>query len=93
MIATDDGITIKETVDIVAYIGKHMYLKKSGMNWFGLCPFHKEKTASFSVSREKKMFFCFGCRATGDVIDFTMKYHGLNFKDALERLKREAGLE
>jgi len=84
---------IKGRVFLVDYIGKFVSLKKSGRNYTGLCPFHIEKTPSFSVSPEKGIFFCFGCRTGGDIVAFATKYEGLTFKEAVEQLGSLAGLE
>lgn len=84
---------IKSRITIVDYIGKFVSLKKAGRNFTGLCPFHIEKTPSFSVSPEKGIFFCFGCRTGGDVVAFAMKFEGLTFKEAVEHLGNIAGIE
>ena len=70
-----------------------MQLKKSGANYFGLCPFHNEKTGSFSVSPDKQIFHCFGCGAGGGVITFIMKAEGLTFPDAVRYLAERAGMQ
>lgn len=70
-----------------------MHLKKSGTNYFGLCPFHNEKTPSFSVSPDKQIFHCFGCGAGGGVITFAMKAEGLEFPDAVRFLADRAGMQ
>ena len=89
-IAVDE---IKQKIDIVTVIGRHVNLKRSGRNMKGLCPFHKEKTPSFFVSPDRQSFHCFGCGAGGDVISFLMDYLGLSFRDTLEELAQEAGIE
>jgi DNA primase len=83
---------IKTKINIVDYIGKFVALKKAGRNFTGLCPFHIEKTPSFSVSPDKNIFFCFGCRTGGDVVAFVTKFEGLTFKEAVEHLGALAGL-
>jgi DNA primase len=83
---------IKSKISIVDYIGKFVSLKKAGRNFIGLCPFHIEKTPSFSVSTEKNIFFCFGCRTGGDIVAFVTKFEGLTFKEAVEHLGDLAGL-
>lgn len=83
---------IKSKINITDYIGKFVPLKKAGRNLIGLCPFHLEKTPSFSVSAEKNIFFCFGCRTGGDIVAFVTKYEGLTFKEAVETLGTLAGL-
>ena len=79
--------------DIVAVIGGYVSLKKRGRSHIGLCPFHSEKTPSFYVSQEKKMFHCFGCKASGDLIAFMMQYDGLNFTEAVKAIAEKAGVE
>jgi DNA primase len=83
---------IKQKVDIVDYISKYVELKKSGRNFVGLCPFHSEKTPSFTVSREKGIFYCFGCKTGGNVIEFTKKFENLTFKEVVEHLSKFADL-
>lgn len=81
-------------VDIVDLINTHLPLrKKSGANYFARCPFHNEKSASFSVSQPKQFYYCFGCGAHGNVIDFMMQHDRLNFPEAIESLARIAGME
>ena len=77
---------IKERADIVEIIGEHVNLKRSGVRYLGLCPFHHEKTPSFSVHAGQQFFYCFGCGESGDVFSFMMKYHNLDFPAALKRL-------
>ena len=77
---------IRSSNDIVDVISKYITLKRSGRNFFGLCPFHKEKSPSFAVSPDKQIFHCFGCGAGGNVIHFISKIEGLDFKDTLELL-------
>ena len=72
--------------DIIEVIGAYITLKNRGGNFFGLCPFHNEKTPSFSVSRDKQMYYCFGCSAGGNVISFIMQIENYNFLDALKFL-------
>ena len=78
--------------DIVDLIGQYVQLKKKGSTWFGLCPFHNEKTASFSVSRQKQMYYCFGCGAGGNVLTFLREYENLSFREAVEELAERAGM-
>ncbi len=75
--------------DIVDIVSESVILKKSGQNFFGLCPFHSEKTPSFSVNPAKQIFYCFGCSAGGNAISFVMKYHGLSFVEAVKMLARK----
>lgn len=84
---------VRSRNDIVDVIGQYVSLKKSGGNYFGLCPFHGEKTASFSVSRPKQMFHCFGCGAGGNVITFLMEYENLGFQEAVKVLADRAGIK
>ena len=79
-------------VDIVDVVGQHVKLKKAGANYQGLCPFHSEKSPSFSVSPTKQFYHCFGCGAHGSAISFLMEYSGLGYVDAIEDLARSAGL-
>ncbi len=83
---------IRSSNDIVDVVSQYVTLKKSGRNYFGLCPFHREKSPSFSVSADKQIFHCFGCGAGGNVIHFISKIEGLDFKDALETLAERAGI-
>jgi DNA primase catalytic core len=71
---------------IVSVIGSRLELRKAGKEYLGRCPFHEDKTPSFSVSEEKGIFHCFGCGAKGDVIDFTMQLEGIGFREAKARL-------
>lgn len=84
---------IKDRVDIIDIISEVVSLKKAGNNYKGLCPFHGEKTPSFVVSKDKQIFTCFGCGATGDAIEFTKKYYNIEFTEAIERLAKRAGIE
>jgi DNA primase len=80
-------------VDIVDVVGQHVKLKKAGANYQGLCPFHSEKSPSFSVSPTKQFYHCFGCGAHGSAISFLMEHSGLGYVDAIEDLARSAGLD
>ena len=84
---------IKDSLDIVDYINKYVKLEKRGKNFFGLCPFHSEKTPSFSVNGELGIFKCFGCGESGDIFTFVEKYHHVDFLEALEILAEEAGIK
>jgi len=77
---------IKRAVDIVQVIGQFVQLKKAGKNFVGLCPFHGEKDPSFTVSSDRQLFHCFGCKKGGDIFAFWMEYHGLTFPEALKDL-------
>lgn len=83
---------IRSRVDIVDLVSEYVHLKRSGRNYFGLCPFHAEKTPSFSVSPEKQIFHCFGCGVGGNVITFLMEIENLDFVEAVRVLARRAGL-
>jgi DNA primase len=84
---------IKLRVDVVALIGEHVPLKKTGSGYKGCCPFHDEKTPSFHVSSSKRMFHCFGCGEGGDVFAFLMKKNGLSFPEVLDDLAGIAGID
>ncbi|MEA2013968.1 MAG: DNA primase [Thermodesulfobacteriota bacterium] len=84
---------IKSRVNIVDLVSEHVTLKKAGRNFIGLCPFHKEKTPSFSVNPEKQIFYCFGCGEGGDVFAFLMKINGTSFAESARYLARKAGVE
>ncbi len=79
--------------DIVDVVSRYVTLKKQGANYFGLCPFHSEKSPSFSVSREKQIYHCFGCGEGGGVISFVMKMENMNFLEAVRHLAGMAGME
>jgi DNA primase len=83
---------IRERVDIAHLISEHVVLKKAGRNFVGHCPFHKEKTPSFSVSPDKGMFYCFGCGAGGNVFSFLMQINGMTFPEAARYLAERAGI-
>ena len=84
---------IKNRLDIVDVVQRYVVLKKSGANHMGCCPFHKEKTPSFSVNRAKGIFKCFGCGEGGDAISFLMKIQGKNFKEVIEDEAKTLGIE
>lgn len=84
---------VRQRNDIVDIISSYVNLKRSGSNYVGLCPFHNEKTASFSVSGNKQMYYCFGCGAGGNVFTFLMEYENLTFPEALAQLAERAGME
>jgi DNA primase len=84
---------ILERVDLVALVGRHVELKKSGKSFKGRCPFHQEKSASFYVTPELRRFKCFGCQAGGDAIAFVQRYLGKTFVDAVRDLAREVGVD
>ncbi len=84
---------IKDRIDIIDIISEHVALKKNGRNYLGLCPFHKEKTPSFSVNAEKGIFKCFGCGASGDAISFLMQLNHQSFMQVMEDLAYKYGIE
>lgn len=91
---SDDLIEeVRSANNIVDVIGSYVSLKKKGNSYFGLCPFHNEKTGSFSVSDRKQMYYCFGCGAGGNVFTFLMEYESFNFTEAMEFLAERAGIK
>lgn len=84
---------IKSKLDIVEVVQRYVVLKKSGANYIGCCPFHKEKTPSFSVNRQKGIFKCFGCGEGGDAISFLMKIQSKSFKEVIEDEAKALGIE
>ena len=89
----DDVREIKSKLDIVDVVSGYVKLKKNGRTFWGCCPFHSEKTPSFSVSQERQTFHCFGCGKGGDVFTFIMEAEHLEFREALERLAERAGVK
>ncbi|HKX16961.1 MAG TPA: CHC2 zinc finger domain-containing protein, partial [bacterium] len=83
---------IRRRINILDVVSAHVTLKRSGRRYTGLCPFHSEKTASFTVNPELGFFYCFGCHAGGDVFDFVMRIGGVAFPDALADLADRAGV-
>lgn len=92
MISADTITQVKERTDLVALIGENVRLTKAGRSYKGLCPFHKEKSPSFHVSPDRGFFHCFGCQEHGTSIDFVMKVHGLDFREAVVMLAERAGI-
>jgi DNA primase len=92
-IVGEDIDKVREATDFVALASDHIALKKVGNRWTGLCPFHAEKTPSFSVNAEEKLFYCFGCQAKGDVITFVREIEHVDFVEAVERLAARAGIQ
>jgi DNA primase len=84
---------VREAADLLDVVSDHVRLKKRGRGWEGLCPFHEEKTPSFSVDPEKGLYYCFGCHQGGDVFKFLMQIDHLNFPEAVERLARRYGVK
>ena len=92
-ISQDKVNEIREANDIVDVISQYLTLNKKGQKYFGLCPFHGEKTPSFSVSPDKQMFYCFGCHKGGDIFTFMMEHEKLPFGEALRVLAQRAGIQ
>ncbi len=92
LISEDKILEIKNAADIVDVISENVLLKKTGKNYIGLCPFHSEKTPSFTVSPQKQIFYCFGCAAGGNVFSFIMKRDGITFPEAARLLSRQYGI-
>lgn len=84
---------VRSRNDIVDVISGYVSLKKKGSSYFGLCPFHSEKSPSFSVSSQKQMYYCFGCGAGGNVFTFLMEYENFTFQEAVKYLAERAGVE
>ena len=84
---------LKQKNNIVSVIERYVRLEKKGRNYWGCCPFHNEKTPSFSVSEDEGLFYCFGCKESGDVISFVMKYESCDFYEAVKILAKNAGMQ
>lgn len=93
MISPDTIALVRERTDLVALIGETVRLTRRGRSYTGLCPFHKEKSPSFSVNPERGFFHCFGCKESGSAIDFVMKIDGQSFHEAVRTLAERAGIE
>ena len=91
-IVDDDVRRVRDATDIIRIITEHTQLKKQGSQWMGLCPFHGEKSPSFSVNAEKGVYYCFGCQTKGDAIDFVREALGLDFAGSVEFLASKAGI-
>ena len=83
---------VKSSVDIVEVIGRKVQLRQTGRNFVGLCPFHDERTPSFSVNPERQFYHCFGCQSGGNVINFIMETEHLSFPEAVTKLAQERGI-
>jgi len=92
MVTPEFKANLLERVDIVSLISAQVELKPRGSNYLGLCPFHNEKTASFSVNSSRQFYYCFGCGAKGDAIQFLMDYFSISFIDALKELCQKTGV-
>ena len=84
---------VQNSADIVSIIGEYTKLERRGSDWWGCCPFHNEKTASFHVEPDKKFYYCFGCHAGGDVIKFIMEQEKVSYSDAIATLAKRTGIE
>src|SRR6266480_7711946 len=91
-ILDDDVTRVREATDRVALVSEHVALKRVGRRFQGLCPFHQEKTPSFSVSPDKGVWHCFGCHKSGDAITFVREVEHLDFVGAVERLAGRANI-
>ena len=91
-ILDDDVRRVREATDIVALVSEHVALKRVGRRFSGLCPFHAEKSPSFSVNPEMGAYYCFGCQKSGDAITFIREVEQLDFVGAVERLAARAGI-
>jgi len=92
MTVDEAAVYIRNNVDIVEVVSRYVSLKKVGRNYFGLCPFHSEKTPSFSVNPGKGIFKCFGCGEGGDVIKFLSKIENVSYREAVKMLATEVGI-
>ena len=84
---------VRQSNDIVDIISQYVHLTRKGRNYFGLCPFHNEKSPSFSVSPDRQIFHCFGCGVGGNTYTFLMKIEGIGFKEAIEQLAEKANIQ
>lgn len=91
-IVDEDVVRVRDATDIVALVSEHLALKRVGRRYSGLCPFHGEKTASFSVNPELGFYYCFGCQAKGDAITFVREIEHLDFVGAVEKLAHRSGI-
>src|SRR6266508_2054429 len=91
-ILDEDVARVRDSTDLVALAGEHIALKPVGNRYMGLCPFHAEKTPSFSINQELGVYMCFGCQKSGDAITFVREVEHLDFVDAVERLAARAGI-
>src|SRR5512143_4014342 len=84
---------VLERLNILDIVSQYVKLRRTGKNFVGLCPFHKEKTASFTVSVEKQIYYCFGCHEGGNAVHFLARYERLSFHEALESLANQLGIK
>ncbi|MBV8431143.1 MAG: DNA primase, partial [Solirubrobacterales bacterium] len=90
----DSRDRVRDAVDMIALVSARTELRRAGVNsYFGLCPFHSERTASFHVRPDEKHYHCFGCQASGDPFTFVMETEGLDFKETLEALAGRFGVQ
>ena len=90
----DSRDRVRDAVDMVALVSSNVELRRAGVNsYFGCCPFHDERTPSFGVNPVEKVYYCFGCQASGDVFTFVQETEGVDFKGALELLAERYGVE
>ncbi len=92
MAGRDEIELIRERADMLEIVSRYVNLKKAGKNYIGLCPFHQDKTPSFTVNPDKKLFHCFGCNEGGDIFQFLMKIERIDFSEALARLAAQTGV-
>src|ERR671933_1515352 len=92
-ILPEDVARVRAASDLVAIAGEHMALRRVGRRYQGLCPFHAEKTPSFSINPSEGLYYCFGCGAKGDVITFVREVEHLDFAAAVERLAGRVGIQ
>jgi len=88
----NDVDKIKERLSIEEVVGSYIKLEKAGKNLKARCPFHNEKTPSFTLSPDRNNYYCFGCHASGDIFTFVQEFEGIGFKEALEKLADKAGI-
>lgn len=93
LIAKESIDEVAEKTDIVSLVSEYVPLEQHGSNWWGCCPFHNEKTPSFSVSQDKKFYHCFGCGVSGNVFDFVREMEKLSFVESVEFLAKKAGVQ
>src|SRR5262245_8555159 len=91
LISTESLERVKQAADIVEVVSAHTDLRRQGSHYMGLCPFHEERSPSFSVEPQEKLYHCFGCGVGGDVIKFVEEKEGLNFSEAVEMLAARDG--
>ena len=89
MLTNEEIINIKNSVDIVDIVSNYIPLVQKGKNFFGVCPFHDDHSPSMSVSREKQVYTCFSCGATGNVFNFVMDYENISFIEAVKLLRQK----